>query len=59
MIEKYLKQPYFANQEDFEKNLEYCIPDNFNFGYDIVDEWARKEPDRRALLWTNDKGKWR
>lgn len=56
MIDRYLKQATFTSQADFEKNLELIIPEHFNFGYDIVDEWAAKEPDRRALLWTNDKG---
>ncbi|MCQ2290360.1 MAG: AMP-binding protein, partial [Muribaculaceae bacterium] len=28
----------------------------FNFAYDVVDEWARIEPDRKALLWTNEAG---
>ena len=32
------------------------MPENFNFGYDVVDAWAAEEPDKLALLWTNDKG---
>ena len=28
----------------------------FNFGFDVVDEWARLEPEKRALLWVNDAG---
>ncbi len=42
--------------DDFRQNLEFCVPDHFNFGYDVVDAWALEEPDRRALVWTNDKG---
>lgn len=56
MIEKYLKQTKFTSQEDFKEHLKIEIPEHFNFGYDIVDEWAAKQPDKRALLWTNDKG---
>ena len=56
MIEKYLSQTKFTSQEDFIKNLHINVPDNFNFGYDIVDTWAEKEPNKPALLWTNDKG---
>jgi len=59
MIEKYLKQTDFKDFEDFKANYELIVPDNFNFGYDIVDEWAKKEPDKRALLWTNDRGECR
>lgn len=32
-------------------DVSFNIPDNFNFGYDIVDELAKKTPDKRALLW--------
>lgn len=31
-------------------------PDNFNFGYDVVDDIAINDPDRRALLWCNAAG---
>ena len=56
MVEKFLDQTTFSSQEDFIKNLKIKIPENFNFGYDIVDAWAAEEPDKKALLWTNDKG---
>ncbi|MGL5957032.1 MAG: AMP-binding protein [Phocaeicola sp.] len=57
MVEKYLKQTLFASQEDFNENLEIQVPEKFNFGYDVIDEWAATHPDKKALLWTNDKGK--
>ncbi|WP_319481585.1 AMP-binding protein [uncultured Draconibacterium sp.] len=56
MIEKYLKQTAFTDFEDFKANYELIIPEDFNFAYDVVDGWAEKEPNKRALLWTNDKG---
>ena len=56
MLEKYLKKVEFDSLEDFRKNFEIIVPDNFNFGYDVVDEWARTNPDKLALLWTNDEG---
>jgi len=59
MIEKYLKQTEFTDFEDFKENYKLLVPDNFNFGYDIVDAWAAKEPDKKALLWTNDQGECR
>ncbi|WMJ23093.1 AMP-binding protein [Paludicola sp. MB14-C6] len=31
-------------------------PDNFNFAYDVVDKIAEIEPDRRAMVWTNEQG---
>lgn len=56
MLEKFLKQPKFTSQEDFCKNFEVLVPENFNFAYDVVDEWARTQPDKRAMCWVNDKG---
>ena len=56
MIERFLSQTSFSSQEDFIKNFRINIPENFNFGYDIVDAWAEEDPDKKALLWTNDKG---
>lgn len=34
--------------------LEY--PDNFNFGYDVVDKIADESPEKRALVWCNAEG---
>jgi len=59
MIEKYLKQTEFKDFEDFKANYKLNVPENFNFGYDIVDAWAAKEPNKKALLWTNDQGECR
>ncbi len=56
MLERFIEQTHFTSQEDFIKNLRIKVPENFNFGYDVVDAWAAEEPERKALLWTNDKG---
>ena len=56
MVERFLSQTSFTSQEDFIKNLKINVPENFNFGYDVVDAWAAEQPDNNALLWTNDKG---
>ena len=37
-----------------EFRLDY--PDNFNFGYDVVDRTAEEAPDKRALVWCNAEG---
>lgn len=56
MIEKFLTQTEFSSKEDFAKNLQFIIPDNFNFAYDVMDCWAEEQPDKLALLWTDDNG---
>lgn len=56
MLEKFLDKTEFESYDDFMANFKVNVPDNFNFGYDVVDAWAEKEPEKEALLWTNDKG---
>ncbi|MBO4642287.1 MAG: AMP-binding protein [Bacteroidaceae bacterium] len=56
MLRRFLKQTEFISEEDYAQNLEFTIPSNFNFAYDVLDEWARIKPNKLALLWTNDKG---
>lgn len=56
MLEKYLKQTEFTSYEDMKKNFEFVIPESFNFGFDVVDEWAKLEPNKRALVWCNPQG---
>ena len=56
MLERFVKQTKYTSQEDFIKNFKVEVPENFNFGYDIVDAWAEEQPDKNAILWTNDQG---
>ncbi len=56
MLERFLQQTHFTSQEDFIKNFKVNVPENFNFGYDVVDAWAAEDPGKQALLWTNDQG---
>jgi acetyl-CoA synthetase len=55
MIEKYLRETEFVDFEDFKAKYELNVPEDFNFAYDVVDGWAAINPDKPALLWTNDK----
>ena len=56
IINKYCPRIDFDSYEDFKANFKINTPDNFNFGFDVVDEWAETEPDKLALVWTNDEG---
>ena len=56
MVERFLKQTHFESVEDYNKNLEFIIPENFNFAYDVMDAWAEEAPEKLAILWTNDQG---
>ena len=48
-------------KEHFDENevldqFEITCADNFNFGYDVIDEIARLDPNRRAMIWCDDAG---
>ena len=55
IIERYCRTE-FDSYEDFYRNFTINVPENFNFSYDIIDEWAKLEPDKKALEWCNDHG---
>lgn len=56
LFKKYLTQPEFSSLNDFIENYELKIPENFNFAYDVVDEYAQLEPEKTAIVWTNENG---
>jgi acetyl-CoA synthetase len=56
MLDKFLTKTSFDSQADFIANFKINVPENFNYGYDVVDAWAEKAPEKKALCWTNDKG---
>lgn len=56
MLNKFLGRYKFESYEDFRENYKLTYPADFNFGFDIVDEWARVEPEKKALVWCNDHG---
>ncbi|MEG0784868.1 MAG: acetyl-CoA synthetase, partial [Christensenella sp.] len=56
MLEKFLSRIEFDSYEDFKQNYKLNIPKHFNFGYDIVDEWAKEDANKPALVWCDDEG---
>ena len=49
MIERFLKQTTFTSVEDYNKNLKFIIPEQFNFAYDVMDAWAEEKPDAHTV----------
>ena len=54
ILNKFLSRIDYESYEDLYKNFKISIPENFNFAYDVVDEYARTEPKREALVWCDD-----
>jgi len=55
LLEKFIKTD-FSSYEDFITNYKINVKKNFNFAYDVVDEWARLAPNKIALVWCDEKG---
>ena len=49
LLNKYLPQIEFDSYEEFREKFAINVPEDFNFGFDVVDAWADQEPDKRAL----------
>ena len=56
MLENFLPRTEFDSYEDFLQNYKVNVPENFNFGFDIIDEWAKRDKDKLALVWCDDAG---
>ena len=56
LISKYLPRTEFGSYDDFMENFKLNVPEHFDFARDIVDEWARLEPEKLALLYCDDAG---
>ena len=56
MLERFIDQVDFSSYEDFMQHFHIKDLPGFNFAYDVVDQWAATEPNRKALLWTNEEG---
>ena len=56
LLKKFLPRIEFDSYEDFKENYKVNVPEDFNFGFDVVDAWAEHEPEKRALVWCDEEG---
>jgi acetyl-CoA synthetase len=54
LLHKFVSKSKFKSYQDFKNNFHIKVPKNFNFAYDVVDEYARLQPEKVALVWCND-----
>ena len=54
LLKKFLPRIEFDSYEDFKANYTVNVPENFNFGFDVVDAWAEAEPEKKALVWCDE-----
>jgi acetyl-CoA synthetase len=51
---KYVNETY--DEKGMLKTFSLNVPTDFNFGYDVVDEMARLEPKKTAMVWCDESG---
>ena len=56
LLNRFLDRTEFKDYDDFKENCKIKVPEKFNFAYDVIDEYARLAPEKKAILWCNDKG---
>ncbi len=56
LLDRFTNSTQFKDYNDFYNNFKLTVPENYNFAYDVVDEYARLEPAKRALVWCDDLG---
>ncbi|MGZ7116211.1 MAG: AMP-binding protein [Methanobacterium sp.] len=54
LLNKFVSRVEFESYEDFKENFRINVPDNFNFAYDVVDDYAENIPDKIAMVWCDD-----
>ena len=57
LLNRFLERTEFESYEDFYKNYKLKYDEDFNFGFDVVDEYARICPTKKALVWCDDEGR--
>jgi acetyl-CoA synthetase len=56
LLDRFVSRTDFESYEDFKENFKITVPENFNFAFDVVDVYAKDDPDKLALVWCNDLG---
>ena len=56
LLSRFTNTTQFKDYNDFYNHFKLNVPDNFNYAYDVVDEYARLDPEKRALVWCDDLG---
>ncbi|NYT05960.1 MAG: AMP-binding protein [Methanomicrobiales archaeon] len=45
------------NYEDCCARFSIEVPEHFNFGFDVIDAWAKKDRNKLAMIWVDQEGK--
>ncbi|NLB01707.1 MAG: AMP-binding protein [Methanomicrobiales archaeon] len=45
-----------SSYEDLCANFTIDVPEYYNFGFDVIDAWAKKDRNKLAMIWVDQKG---
>ncbi|MBN1432523.1 MAG: AMP-binding protein [Methanomicrobiaceae archaeon] len=48
--------PNVSDYDDLYDNFQVTLPDFFNFGFDVIDAWAKIDRNKIAMIWANQAG---
>ena len=48
--------PNMTNYEAAYANFSIDVPEQFNFGYDVIDRWAERDRNKLAMIWVDQQG---
>lgn len=49
-------EPNLADYDRVYRTFKIDVPEYFNFGFDVIDAWAKKDRNKIAMIWVNQKG---
>jgi acetyl-CoA synthetase len=55
LLDRFVSRVEYQSYDDFKQNFKIIVPQNFNFAFDVVDVYAKENPDKKALVWCNDR----
>ena len=50
------KAPNIGDYEKTYKKFSLEVPKHYNFAFDVVDDWAKKDRNRLAMIWVDQSG---
>jgi acetyl-CoA synthetase len=51
LYQRFMKET--LDENGYLQDVKFEIPENFNFAYDVVDELAKKNPNKTAMVWVD------
>ena len=48
LLSRFVNRIDFDSYQDFKENFKINVPEDFNFGFDVVDVYAKEDPDKEA-----------